>query len=191
MSICQGAVLFRSIRNAFCPTFSGCAAYQTYEWSPGYMTTALWNVISLHEAGRRVWLHDDQGGVGDGDDYATHQFDNFNCFRPKLFIYFVFLLAWKCHLLLSPDKYSHISVERMMWAGMTWAYYVMKSLAYGPLYCMASFVVMDDHRQVSTLQCLLAFLCKVKPCIDHTKTTWLSFSNSPRWPGIWQFLLYL
>lgn len=61
----------------------------------GYMTTALWNVISLHEAGRRVWLHDDQGGVGDGDDYATHQFDNFNCFRPQLFIYFGFFTGMK------------------------------------------------------------------------------------------------
>lgn len=77
MSICQGTVLFRSIWNAFCPTFNSCAAYQMYKWSPGSMTTALWNVISLHEAGQRVWLHDDQGAVGDGDDYATHQFDNF------------------------------------------------------------------------------------------------------------------
>lgn len=28
----------------------------------GHLATALWNVISLHEAGQRVWLHDDVGG---------------------------------------------------------------------------------------------------------------------------------
>lgn len=54
---------------------------------------------------------------------------------------------------------------------MTWAYCVMESLAYRPLKYMASRVVMDDH-EVRTLPSLLPFLCNVKPCIDHAKTTW-------------------
>lgn len=179
MSICQGADLFRSIWNAFCPTFSGCAAYQTYEWSPGYMTTALWNVIffcmrQVEEFGFMMV----KVGLGMEMIMSPTSLITSPILDPN-YLFVCFLLAWKCHLLLSPDKYSHLWVERMMWAGMTWAYYVMKSLAYGPLYCMASFVVMDDHRQVSTLQCLLAFLCNVKPCIDHIKTTWLSLLYSP------------
>lgn len=36
-------------------------------------------------------------GLGGGDDYATHQFDDFNCFSPQLLIYllFFFLLGMK------------------------------------------------------------------------------------------------
>lgn len=71
------------------------------------------------------------------------------------------------NLLFSPDNCSHILVgaDRMN------AYCVMESLAYRPLKYMASPVVMDDH-EVRTLPSLLPFLCNVKPCIDHAKTTW-------------------
>lgn len=55
----------------------------------GHLATALWNVISLHEAGQRVWLHDDGGGRDDDD--VTHKFDDITYFRPE----FLFLTGMK------------------------------------------------------------------------------------------------
>lgn len=115
------------------------------------------------------------GGRDDDDDVTTHKFDDITYFRPDFF----FFTGMKMSFASSTWQiFTYIGGSGDVdW--MTWAYCVMKSLAYRPLYCMASFVVMDDHRQVSTLWSLLALLCNVKPCIDHAKTTWLSFSNGP------------
>lgn len=71
------------------------AAYQTYEWSPGSITTtALLNVIFLHEAGQRVWLYDDGRGrtrrqrdwVTPHDDNVTYTFDDITDLRPEFLL---------------------------------------------------------------------------------------------------------
>lgn len=109
-----GSSSISPILNAFCPPFSGCTAYQTYEWSPGYMTTALWNVISLHEAGERVWLHDNDDVSPTGlmtlpilDLNFFYWHENVICFFHLTNIYIYWWERW-CGL----DEHGHIVLWR-------------------------------------------------------------------------------
>lgn len=123
---------------------------------PGVWMVCLYSTIyyiSLHGAGRRVWLHDNVGVCVQEVEMMMMMMMLIMSLTnmialPTVFYTVIFLVAWKC-LCFFHLTTIHIGGRRVVdWITLCYEEPSILSI-------MASFVVMDDHRQVSTLSNLL------------------------------------